>query len=75
MRCDIRRHCSAVATYSGLALESTHGRNVLNLVLATGYLRRLLENVSVVRFFEQTSLGNFGRVSKLVESSSLDAAA
>jgi hypothetical protein len=31
-------------------IEETHGKNTLNLVVVTGYLRKLLENVRVVKF-------------------------
>jgi len=31
-------------------IEQDHGRNVLNLILAVAYLRKLMDNVGVVRF-------------------------
>ncbi len=34
-------------------IEESHGRNVLNLVLAVGYLKKLLDNVPVVRYLSQ----------------------
>ena len=31
-------------------IEEIHGKNVLNLVIVVGYLKRLLDNVRVVRY-------------------------
>ena len=31
-------------------IEETHGRNVLNLVIAAGYLKKLVDNARVVRY-------------------------
>jgi hypothetical protein len=36
------------------SVENSHGRNVLNLVLVVGYLKKLLENVRVVRYLVST---------------------
>ena len=35
------------------AIEESYGRNVLNLVLASKYLSKLLNNARVVRFLSQ----------------------
>lgn len=35
------------------AMEESHGRNTLHLVIVTGYLRKLLDNVRVLRFLVQ----------------------
>ncbi|MCY2986952.1 MAG: ParB N-terminal domain-containing protein [Planctomycetota bacterium] len=35
------------------AVEESHGRNVLNLVLVVGYLKKLLDNARVVRYLSQ----------------------
>ncbi len=32
------------------AVEQTYGENVLNLTLAKGYIKKLLQNAKVVRF-------------------------
>jgi hypothetical protein len=52
-------------------IEDNHGRNVLNLVIAVGYLKRLLDNVRVVRYLSN----NYPEISvefqKLVEMKSL----
>ncbi len=34
-------------------IEDSHGRNVLNLVLVVGYLKKLLDNARVVRYLSQ----------------------
>ena len=35
------------------AIEVSHGKNVLNLVIVTGYLRKLMDNARVVRFLSK----------------------
>lgn len=34
-------------------IEESHGKNVLNLVLIVGYLRKILENTRVARYLSQ----------------------
>src|SRR5450432_2244591 len=34
-------------------IEATHGKNVLNLVIVAGYLRKLLDNAPIVRYLAQ----------------------
>ncbi|MFC1819541.1 plasmid partitioning protein RepB C-terminal domain-containing protein [Thermodesulfobacteriota bacterium] len=36
-------------------IEESYGRNVLNLVLASKYLSKLLNNARVIRFFLKTT--------------------
>lgn len=52
-------------------IEESHGKNVLNLVIVVGYLKRLLDNARVVRYLA----GNYPEVlcelQKTVESRSL----
>ncbi len=37
------------------SVEDSHGRNVLNLVLVVGYLKKLLENARVVRYLSASA--------------------
>jgi RepB plasmid partitioning protein len=57
-----------------LALEETHGKNVLHLVLATAYLRKLLENSVVARFLSKHHPDISAEFQKLIETNSLDRA-
>lgn len=52
-------------------IEESHGRNVLNLVVVVGYLRRLLDNARVVRFLSQIHREILVEFQKLVEARSL----
>ena len=38
------------------AIEESHGKNVLNLVIVTGFLRKLMDNARVVRLLSSTTL-------------------
>ena len=51
--------------------EDTHGRNVLNLVLARGYLAKLLGNVRVIRFLSQNAPDILAEFQRIVEATSL----
>lgn len=51
--------------------EDTHGRNVLNLVLARGYLAKLLGNVRVVRYLSQNAPDILAEFQRIVEATSL----
>ncbi len=53
------------------AVEDSHGRNVLDLVLVVGYLKKLLENARVVRYLSQHSADILAEFQKLVESKTL----
>jgi len=53
-------------------IEQGHGRNVLNLVLAVGYLRKLIDNAGVVRFLSQRYAEILAEFQKLVETASLE---
>ena len=57
-----------------LSLEETHGKTVLHLVLATAFLRKLLDNVAVSRFLASRHSDILAEFQKLVESSSLERA-
>lgn len=54
-------------------VEDSHGNSVLNLVLARGYLSKLLGNQKVVRYLAQTHTDIFHELEKIVEGSSLEA--
>lgn len=53
------------------SIEDSHGRNVLNLVLAVGYVRRLLENAAVVRFLSRRYPEIFAECEKLSAATDL----
>ena len=52
-------------------IEESHGKNVLNLVLVVGYLRKLLDNPRVLRYLTQHQPEIRAEFQKLVESRSL----
>lgn len=54
-------------------IEQEHGRNVLNLVLAVGYLRKLLDNAKVVRFLSQHHADILNEFQKIIDTASLEA--
>lgn len=54
------------------SLEETHGRNVLNLVIVVGYLKKLLANVNVVKYLARKHPELLSQFQKLVEATSLD---
>ena len=53
------------------SVEDSHGRNVLNLVLVMGYLKKLLENARVVRYLSQHCGEILAEFQKIVESKTL----
>jgi hypothetical protein len=55
-------------------LEETHGRNVLNLVIAVGYLKTLLASANVVKYLARKYPELLSQFQKLVDSTSLDGA-
>ena len=55
-----------------LALEDAHGHTAFQLVLATGYLRRILENSAVSKFLATRYADVKAEFQKLIESTSLD---
>ena len=52
-------------------IEESHGRNVLNLVLVVGYLRKLMDNARVVRHLSQHHPEILVEFQKLIESRNL----
>jgi hypothetical protein len=55
------------------AIEESHGKNVLNLVLAVGYVRRLVENAAVVKYLSKNYPDIFAEFEKLAEANDLSA--
>lgn len=53
------------------AMEESHGRNTLHLVIVIGYLRKLLDNVRVLRFLVQHHPDVLAEFQKLVDNRSL----
>jgi ParB-like chromosome segregation protein Spo0J len=54
-----------------LALEESHGKTVLNLVLVTGWLRKVLENNAIAKFMASKHREIYAELEKLIESASL----
>jgi hypothetical protein len=54
-------------------IEETYGRNVLNLVTSVAYLRKLLDNASIVRFLFRHDADMLAEFQKIVEATSLAA--
>jgi hypothetical protein len=52
-------------------IEESHGRNTLNLVIVTGYLRKLLDNNRIVRYLAQTYPEILAEFQNLVDSRNL----
>jgi hypothetical protein len=52
-------------------IEDSHGRNVLNLVLVVGYLKKLLDNARVVRYLSQNYAEILAEFQKIAETKSL----
>ena len=52
-------------------IEDSHGRNVLNLVLVVGYLKKLLDNARVVRYLSQNYAEILSGFQKVAETKSL----
>jgi len=53
-------------------VEQTYGQDVLNMVLALGYLAKLLENKSVARFIKQRRPEVLEQFMVIVETTSLE---
>jgi ParB-like chromosome segregation protein Spo0J len=54
-------------------VEDSHGRNVLNMVLVVGYLKKLLDNARVVRYLSLHCAEILAEFQKIVETKSLGA--
>jgi len=53
-------------------VEEAHGRNVLNLVISAGYLKRLLDNARVVKYLSRRHHDILTQFQQIVEDTSLD---
>jgi hypothetical protein len=53
------------------SVEDSHGRNVLNLVVVAGYLKKLLDNARVLRYLSQHCAEILAEFQKIVETKSL----
>lgn len=53
-------------------LEETHGRNVLNLVIVVGYLKKLLSSANVVKYLARKHPDLLAQFQKLADTTSLD---
>jgi hypothetical protein len=54
-------------------IEDSHGNQVLNLVLARGYLAKLLANARIVRYLAQNHADIFRELQTIAESETLEA--
>jgi RepB plasmid partitioning protein len=54
-------------------IEESHGKNVLNLVIVTGYLRKLLDNARVLRFLSGNYSEILSELQSIVDAGSLQA--
>ncbi len=52
-------------------IEESHGKNVLNLVIVNGYLKKLLDNARIVRFLSQNYPEILTEFQKLIEARNL----
>jgi hypothetical protein len=57
------------------AIEESHGKNTLHLVIVTAYLRKLLDNARIVRFMLQNHPEILSEFQKLVDNRTLQEAA
>ena len=53
-------------------IEASYGNEVLNLVLARGYLAKLLGNARVVRYLAQNFADIFRELQAIIEATSLE---
>lgn len=52
-------------------IEASHGKNVLNLVIVVGYLRKLIDNARIVRYLAGNHPELLTEFQKLTESRTL----
>ena len=53
-------------------VEQTYGQDVLNLVVATGYVKKLVDNTAVVKYLRQNQPDILSEFKKITEAASLD---
>lgn len=56
-------------------IEESYGRSVLNLVIAVGYLRKLLNNAAVLRYLSKHFAEILAEFQKIVEAATLEGSA
>ena len=56
-------------------IEDSHGQNMLKLVLAVGYLRRVLDNAAVVKYLSRKHADLLVELTRIVETTDLVGAA
>ncbi len=56
-------------------IDEVHGKNVLNLVIAVGYLKTLLENAKIVRYLASAYPEILTELQKVVDSRMLEGTA
>ncbi len=54
-----------------MVIKDSYGRDTLNLVLATGYLSRLMDNAPIVRFLSDQYSDILSEFQKIIEATSL----
>ena len=54
------------------AIEESHGRNVLNLVIAAGYIKKLMDNAAVVKFLSRKDSDVLHQFQQIIDATSLD---
>lgn len=52
-------------------IEGSHGQNMLKLVLAVGYLRRVLDNAAVVKYLSRKHADLLAELTRIVETTDL----
>lgn len=53
-------------------VEESYGQDVLNLVLAKGYISKLLDNSEISRFIKQSQPDVYNQFMNIIETVSLD---
>jgi hypothetical protein len=56
-----------------LLIDDSHGRNVVNLAIARGYVKKLLENARVARYLAAKHGDLLTELQRIQEAASLDA--
>ncbi len=54
-------------------IEEAHGKNVLNLVIVTGYLKKLMDNARIVRFLSAHYSDILAEFQRLIEAGQQEA--
>jgi len=54
-----------------IIIKDSYGQNVLNLVLSTGHVSKLLDNAKIVRFLSNHYSGILSQFQKIIEATSL----